>query len=58
MITSSIALLKIKTIVSRRRFLDVITEPVDDISGAIGIVHDTQRLDPTPVVVKVCGCRP
>ena len=25
---------------SRRRFLDVITDPVDDISGSISIIHD------------------
>ena len=34
-------LIEIKTILSRRRFLDVITDPVDDVSGSIGIAHDT-----------------
>src|SRR5204863_3102194 len=34
-------LVQIKTTLSRRRFLDVITDSVDDISGSIGIGHDT-----------------
>ena len=34
-------LVQIETTLSRRRFLDVITDPVDDISGSIGIVDDT-----------------
>ena len=39
-------LIEIKTILSRRRFLDVITDPVDDISGSIGIAHDTVKRFP------------
>ena len=39
-------LIKIKTILSRRRFLDLITDPVDDISGSIGIVYDTEQALP------------
>ena len=39
-------LVKIKTPFSRRRFLDVITDPVDDISGSIGIAHDTAERFP------------
>ena len=39
-------LIKIKTILSRRRFLDLITDPVDDISGSIGIVYDTGKRFP------------
>jgi hypothetical protein len=34
-------LINIKTMLARRRFLDVITDPVDDIAGAIGIRQDT-----------------
>ena len=34
-------LIEIKTILSRGRFLDVITDPVDDGSSSIGIAHDT-----------------
>ena len=40
-ITSLIGLVQIETTLSRRRFLDVITDTVDDISGSIGIVDDT-----------------
>src|SRR5712691_3633351 len=34
-------LVEIKTTLSRRRFLDLVTDPVNDISGSIGIGHDT-----------------
>src|ERR1700704_5654837 len=34
-------LVKIKTAHSRRRFLDLVTDPIDDISGSIVICHDT-----------------
>ena len=33
-------LIEIETLLSRRRFLDVITDAVDDVSGSIGIAHD------------------
>ena len=39
-------LIEIKTMLSRRRFLDVITNPVDDVSGAIGIAYDTAERFP------------
>ena len=38
--------IEIKTMLSRRRFLDVITNPVDDVSRAIGIAHDTAERFP------------
>jgi hypothetical protein len=31
--------IKIKALLSRRRFLDVLTDPVDEVSGAIGIAY-------------------
>ena len=31
---------------SRRRFLDVITDPVDDVSSPIGVAHDTAERFP------------
>jgi hypothetical protein len=34
-------LIEIKAILSGRRFLDVISHAVDDVSGSIGIAHDT-----------------
>src|SRR6476660_283931 len=34
-------LIEIKTILARRRFLDVVAYPVDDVPSSIGIVHDT-----------------
>jgi hypothetical protein len=34
-------LIKINSILSRGRLLDVITNPFDDVSGSIGIAHDT-----------------
>ena len=39
-------LIEIKTILLRRRFLDVVADPVDDGSGSIGIAHDTARALP------------
>jgi hypothetical protein len=33
--------IEIKTTLSRRRFLDVFADPIDDVSGAIGIANDT-----------------
>ena len=39
-------LIEIKTMLSRRRFLDVITNPVDDDSRAVGIAHDTAERFP------------
>jgi hypothetical protein len=33
-------LIKINPLLSRRSFLDVIPDPVEDISGSIGIIHD------------------
>ena len=39
-------LIEIKTILSRRRFLDVVADPVDDGSGSIGIAHDTAERFP------------
>ena len=41
-----IDLVKIKTVASRGRFLDVVTDSVDDISGSIGIAHDTTGAPP------------
>jgi hypothetical protein len=38
--------IEIKTILSRRRFLDVVADPVDDGSGSIGIAHDTAERFP------------
>ncbi len=35
--------IKIKAGLSRRHFPDVIADPVDDLSGPIGIVHDTGK---------------
>jgi hypothetical protein len=35
--------IKIKAGLSQRRFPDVITDPVDDLSGSIGIAHDTGK---------------
>src|SRR5271170_3118954 len=37
---------KIKAMLLRRRFLDVITDPFDDVSGAIGIADDTAERFP------------
>ena len=37
---------------SRRRFLDVITDPVDDVSGAIGIAHDAAERLPDLAQVR------
>src|SRR6266705_749456 len=45
--------IKIKTTRSRRRFLDLITDPVDDISGSIGIAHG--RVKRFPDFAKVWG---
>ena len=46
--------IEIKTLLSRRRFLDVITDAVDDVSGSIGIAHDAAErfanLRPDPAV--------
>lgn len=39
-------LIEIKTMLSRRRFLDVITNPVDDQPRSIGIAHDTAERFP------------
>ena len=39
-------LIEIKTMLSRRRFLDVITNPVDDVSRAVGIAYDTAERFP------------
>ena len=39
-------LIEIKTVLSRRRFLDVITHPVDDDSRAVGIADDTAERFP------------
>jgi hypothetical protein len=33
--------IEIKTTLPRRRFLDVLADPIDDVSGAIGIANDT-----------------
>jgi hypothetical protein len=33
-------LIEIKTILSRRRFLDVVADPVDDVASSIGIVQN------------------
>jgi hypothetical protein len=38
--------IKIKAGPSRRRFPDVIADPVDDVSGSIGIAHDTGKRFP------------
>ena len=40
--------IKIKVILSRRRLLDVITDPVGDISSSIGIAHDAGERLPDP----------
>ena len=39
-------LIEIKTILLRKRFLDLVADPVDDGSGSIGIVHDTAERFP------------
>ena len=39
-------LIEIKTILSRRRFLDVVTDPIDDLRSSIGIAHDTAERFP------------
>ena len=41
---------------SRRRFLDVITDPVDDVSGSIGIAHDTVERFPDFAQVWRAAC--
>ena len=54
--------IKIKKLVSRRRFLDVITDAVDDVSGSIGIVHNAAERLPDLAQVrrlpvqKIQGC--
>jgi hypothetical protein len=35
--------IQIKAMLSRRRFLDVVTDPVDEVSGSIGVAHDTDE---------------
>ena len=45
-------LVEIKTALSRRRFLDLITDPVDDVSGSIGIAHDTAERFPDLAQVR------
>src|SRR5262249_48660661 len=40
-ITSSIARVKIKTLISRRRFPDVLTDGVEDFSGSTDVTKDT-----------------
>ena len=42
---------KIEAMVLRRRFLDVIADPLNDISGAIGIADDTAERFPDPVQI-------
>ena len=42
---------KIKAMVLRRRFLDVITNPFDDVSGTIDIADDTVECFPDPVQI-------
>jgi hypothetical protein len=39
-------LIKIKTVLSRRRFPDVVADAVYDVSGSIGIAHDTGKRFP------------
>jgi hypothetical protein len=39
-------LIEIKTILSRGCFLEVITDPTDDVSGSIGVAHDTAERFP------------
>ena len=39
-------LIEIKTILSRRCFLDLITDPTDDVSGSIGVAYDTAKRFP------------
>ena len=39
-------LIEIKTILSRRCFLDLITDPTDDVSGSIGVAYDTAERFP------------
>ena len=34
---------EIEAIALRRRFLDVISDPIDDVSGSIGIGHNTAQ---------------
>ena len=45
-------LVKIKMPLSRRRLLDVITDPVDDVSGAIGIAHNAAERFPDLAQVR------
>ena len=45
-------LVKIKVLLSRRRLLDVITDTVDDVSGAIGIAHDAAERLPDLAQVR------
>jgi hypothetical protein len=45
-------LVEIKTMLPRRRFPDVITDPVDNVSGAIGIAHDTDERFPDLAEVR------
>ena len=42
---------KIKTMVLRRRFFDVITNPFDDVSGTIDITDDTVERFSDPIQV-------
>jgi len=44
-------LIEIKTPLSRRRFLDLVTDAVDDISGSIGVAHDRVKRFPDFVQV-------
>ena len=44
-------LIEIKTGLSRRRFLDLVTDAVDDVSGSIGIAHDGVKCFPDFVQV-------
>jgi hypothetical protein len=47
----------IKTMLSRWRFLDVITNPVDDVSGAIDIAYDTAERFPDLAEAADSGAR-
>ena len=47
-------LIEIKTMLSRRRLLDVIPDPVNNVSRAVGIAHDTAERFPD--LAQVGGC--
>ena len=45
-ITSSIASLRSTELLTRRRFLDVITNTADNVLASVGIPHDTRKRFP------------